>query len=138
MTSLNPETVRAEVARFWTAFTSKSADVLEDFYAHESTCFGSASNRPEPGRLAATRRKREYFNAQSTLRSQLGEVEVFMLGERAAAASYTFQFHATKIASSNGKAAEEHIASGRATQVFALDQDGAVRIVHEHFSLPQH
>lgn len=136
MTSLTPETVRAEIARFWNAFTSKSPEILQEFYAHESTCFGSASNRPEPGRLAATRRKREYFNPQSTLRAQIGEVEVLMLGDRAAVASYTFQFHATKVFSAAGKANEEHIHSGRATQVFAVDQEGVPRIVHEHFSLP--
>lgn len=137
MTSLTAETIRAEVARFWNAFTSKSADVLEEFYAHESTCFGSAAHRVEPGRLAATRRKREYFNPQAVLRSQVGDVDVIMLGEKAALACYTFQFHATKVSSAAGKTVEEHIQNGRASQVFALDQDGALRIVHEHFSLPQ-
>jgi ketosteroid isomerase-like protein len=136
-TSLTPETIRAEVARFWNAFTSKSADVLEDLYAHESTCFGSASHRPEPGRLAATRREREYFSPAAILRSQIGHVDVVMLCETSGIASYTFQFHATKVASAASKATEEHIAIGRATQVFALDQDGVLRIIHEHFSSPQ-
>lgn len=136
-TSLTPETIRAEVARFWNAFTSKSADILEDLYAHESTCFGSASNRSEPGRLAATRRQREYFAAAASMRSQLGHVDVVMLGETAGVASYTFQFHATKVSAARSKATEEHIANGRATQVFSLDQDGVLRIIHEHFSLPQ-
>lgn len=136
-TSLTPETIRAEVARFWNAFTSKSADVLENLYAHESTCFGSASHRSEPGRLAATRRQREYFAPAAMLRSQLGHVDVVMLGESSAVASYTFQFHATKVTSAGSRATEEHITHGRATQVFSLDQDGVLRIVHEHFSLPQ-
>ena len=136
-TSLTPETVRAEVARFWNAFTSKSADILEQLYAHESTCFGSGSQRPEPGRLAATRRQREYFAPAAMLRSQLGQVDVVMLGEISAVASYTFQFHATKVTSAGSRATEEHIAQGRATQVRSLDQDGVLRIVHEHFSIPQ-
>jgi ketosteroid isomerase-like protein len=62
---------------------------------------------------------------------------VIMLGETSGVASYTFQFHATKVAPAGGRATEEHIAQGRATQVFSLDQDGVLRIVHEHFSLPQ-
>lgn len=136
-TSLTPETIRAEVARFWNAFTSKSADVLEELYAHESSCFGSASQRSEPGRLAATRRQREYFAPAASLRSQVGHVEVVMLGDTAAVASYTFQFHATKVSTAGSKATEEHIANGRATQVFSLDQDGVLQIIHEHFSLPQ-
>ena len=52
----------------------------------------------EPGRLAATRRKREYFNSQSNLRSQTGFVDVVMIGDQGAVACYTFQFHATKVA----------------------------------------
>jgi ketosteroid isomerase-like protein len=135
--TLTPEIVRAEVARFWNAFTTKSSESLEEFYAHESSVFGSTANRAEPGRLAATRRKREYFHAQSTLRSQTGFVDVVMLGDQAAVACYTFQFHATKVASAAlSKPSEEHITNGRATQVFGLDSDGAIRIFHEHFSIP--
>jgi len=136
MTNLNPEIVRAEVARFWSAFIGKSAEALEEFYAHESSVFGSTANRAEPGRLAATRRKREYFNPQATLRAQPGIVDVVMIGDQAAVASYNFQFHASKIASSTSKATEERFTNGRATQVFGIDSDGSIRIFHEHFSLP--
>ncbi len=136
MTTLSAETVRAEVARFWNAFTTKSAEALEEFYAHESSVFGSTANRAEPGRLAATRRKREYFTPQASLRAQTGYVDVVMIGEQVAVASYTFQFHATKVASVMTKATEEHITNGRATQVFGVDSDGSIRIFHEHFSLP--
>jgi ketosteroid isomerase-like protein len=136
MTQLNAEIVRAEVARFWNAFTTKSAETLEDFYAHESSVFGSTASRAEPGRLAATRRKREYFTPQATLRAQTGPIDVVMLGSESAVASYTFQFHATKVSGVLAKASEEHIAAGRATQVFGIDNDGEIRIFHEHFSLP--
>lgn len=136
ITTFTPETVRAEVARFWNAFTSKSVEALEDFYAHESSCFGTAATRAEPGRLAATRRKREYFNPQSQLRAQTGYVDVVVLGDKAAVATYTFQFQASKIASVLVKATEEKIMNGRATQVFGIDNDGKVRIYHEHFSVP--
>jgi ketosteroid isomerase-like protein len=36
-----------------------------------------------------------------------------------------------------GKTAEETIDNGRATQVFALDPSGELRIVHEHLSVPE-
>lgn len=133
--NLSPEAVRAEVARFWNAFISKSTEMLEEFYAHESTVFGTASTRSEPGRLAATRRRREYFISQSILRANTGIVDVVMLDDRTAIATYAFQFHASKL-SNAARHQEEHIAQGRATQVFAVDTDGKIRIFHEHLSLP--
>jgi hypothetical protein len=134
--TLSPDVVRAEVARFWNAFASKSFETLEDFYAHESSVFGSTSNRPEPGRLAAKRREREYFSKDSILRSQIGMVDVVMLSEVAAIACYTFQFHATNIAA-RGPHKEEHIGVGRATQIFGVDpSDQKIRIFHEHLSMP--
>lgn len=134
--TLTPEAVREEVNRFWTAFTTKSLEVLEDYYAHESSVFGSLGSRPEPGRLAAKRREREYFQKDSVLRSQIGIVDVVMLGDTAAVATYSFQFHATKLAGAVSRT-EEHISNGRATQVFAIDpQDKKIRIYNEHFSLP--
>jgi hypothetical protein len=134
--TLTADSVRAEVIRFWNAFTTKSLEALEDFYAHESSVFGSVSNRPEPGRLAAKRRQREYFGPDAILRSQLGLVDVVMLSDSAAIACYTFQFHATKL-NSTGPRVEEHIGNGRATQIFAVDPaDDKIRIYHEHLSVP--
>ena len=48
---------------------AKDAEALAGFYAHESSVFGSAATRSEPGRLAATRRQREYFGAHSTVKA---------------------------------------------------------------------
>lgn len=132
---MTAEVVRAEIARFWAAFTSKTADVVEDFYLPESTVFSSNGHRAEPGRLAATRRKREYFHAQTKVRVQTGRVDVQMIGGGAAVASYTFEFHASKVSGTLGRAVEEDIERGRATQVFVLDETGRPRILHEHFSV---
>jgi ketosteroid isomerase-like protein len=134
-TTMSVEQVQAEVARFWSAFTSKSVEALEDFYAHESTVFGTTSSRPEPGRLAAIRRQREYFHPQTTLRVQTSPVDVLMIGEGAAIASYTFQFHASRAKIGVEKSSEEHVIHGRATQIFMIDADGRPRIVHEHLSV---
>lgn len=134
MAKLTAEQVKAAVERFWSAFSTKSEEALMDFYGHESSVFGSAAVRAEPGRLAATRRKREYFNPQTTVKATLGPIEVLLLGDTAAVASYTFQFHATKVAAATGTA-EEKFENGRATQVFAYDLDGKLRIMHEHLSI---
>jgi len=132
---LTVDHVRAEVIRFWNAFTSKDSEALAEFYAHESSVFGSAATRSEPGRLAATRRQREYFGAHSTVKASTGPIEVLILADGAAAvADYTFQFNASKVMTALGSMTEENIKRGRATQVFAYDPDGKLRIVHEHLS----
>lgn len=133
---ITAEKVKSEVQRFWNVFSSKSAEALMEFYASESTVFGSAATRPEPGRLAATRRQREYFGAQSVVKAKPGPIEVQMVGESAAVASYTFEFHASRVAAVLGGTVEEKIQHGRATQVFVADGDGRLHIVHEHLSVP--
>lgn len=135
---LTAETIEGEVQRFWNAFAAKDAHALEEFYAHESVVFGSISTRPEPGRLAATRRQREYFHGKSVLKARPSMIEVMLLGDSAAIASYNFEFEATNVAiGGNGAAkSEEKITHGRATQVFGFDPEGRLRILHEHLSLP--
>ncbi len=131
--AINAEQIRAEVERFWGAFAAKSPDVIESFYLPESTVFSSSSSRAEPGRLAATRRKREYLHPQNRIRVQLGHVEVQPIGDKAAVANYTFEFHASRVMGALGKDIEEDIQNGRATQVF-VEQEGRLCILHEHFS----
>ncbi len=132
--AISAEQVRGEVERFWSAFSSKAAGTIESFYLPESTVFSSVSSRPEPGRLAATRRKREYFHPQSRIRVQLGHVEVHPIGDTAAVAGYTFEFHASNVMGTLGKDIEEDIQNGRATQVFVQQPDGRICILHEHLS----
>ncbi len=134
---MTAEQIKAEISRFWSRFTSKNEEGIEEFYAHESTVFGSTATRSEPGHLAATRRRREYFHPETKVRVTLGPVEVILLGE-VGVASYTFALHATSVASALGKPVDEEIEHGRATQVFARDADGKLRIVHEHLSVAAH
>lgn len=133
---ITADIVKAEVERFWQVFTGKFAEELAEFYAHESSVFGSQGKRTEPGRLAAARRQREYFHPQSVLRAELGEIEILLIGDSAAVATYIFKFHAAKITNVLGKSMDEEIQNGRATQVFAPDAGGKLRIIHEHLSLP--
>jgi ketosteroid isomerase-like protein len=134
-TRLTADDIRSEVGRYWTAFTSKSKQALEDFYAHESSVFPTVATRSEPGRLTAARRDREYFGPRTTLKASTGFVEVLMIGDNAAVASYTFEFSALNVASAAVRGGTEEIKSGRATQVFAMDLDGSLRIIHEHLSI---
>jgi len=133
--SLSVEQIKAEIGRYWKAFMDKDAATLSNFYAHESVGFGSSSRRSEPGRMAAIRREREYFQNTGKILATIEGVEVVLLGDSAAVAAYTFRFHASR-SDAMGKTSEEDIQDGRATQVFALDADGRLRIFHEHFSQP--
>ena len=124
----------AEVARFWTVFTSKEPARLEEFYDPQAVVFASAAKKTEPGRLTVVRRKREYFNSQARLHHSLGTIDVQVIGAEAAIASYAFRFEAKNMAGSLGTLKDERISQGRATQVFMFGHDGILRIVHEHFS----
>lgn len=134
MSKISVDQVKGEVQRFWNAFMDKNADALMEFYSAESSVFSSVSPRAEPGRLAAARRQREYFQKASIVRASTGPIEVVMLGDAGAVASYNFQFHATRVSSFGGQTQEEDIKQGRATQVFKMDPDNKLRIVHEHLS----
>jgi ketosteroid isomerase-like protein len=131
---LTVEQVKGEVLRFWNVFMEKNAEALMNFYAPDSSVFSSVSARVEPGRLAAARRDREYFHTKSTVRSTTGSVDVILVSDTAAVANYNFTFHATKVAGGMAGSNEEDIKQGRATQVFRLESDGRVLIVHEHLS----
>jgi ketosteroid isomerase-like protein len=134
MSKISADQVKGEVQRFWNTFMDKNAESLMEFYSAESSVFSSVSPRAEPGRLAAARRQREYFQKTSVVRASTGPIEVVMIGDSGAVASYNFQFHANRVASFGGRSAEEDIKQGRATQVFKLDTDNKLRIVHEHLS----
>lgn len=136
MPNLTPEEIRTEIARFWNVFTSKAPDLLEEFYASDASVFASNAIRTEPGRLAVTRRRREYFDKQTSVRVQVGMVDVQLLSDSSAVASYTFRFDASRVAGGLGKSSDEHLEHARATQVFQKDADGRLRIVHEHLSAP--
>lgn len=81
MARVTQDQVRAEVSRFWNLFVSKSPALLEDFYAADATVFATSSRRAEPGRLAVARRRREYFDRQTSVRVQVGDVEVQLIDD---------------------------------------------------------
>lgn len=129
---LSASRIREEVQRFWTALCSKNATNLAKFYSADASVFGTTSSRSEIGLVATARRQREYFDNRSSLHSQLGPIEVLLAGT-CGTAYYTFEFYVRDLAATTMK---ESIVCGRATQVFGLDEQGAILIMHEHFSTP--
>lgn len=126
--------IRVEVRRYWDAIVSKDTTTLAEFYAGECSVFGTYSTHPEPGRLAAVRRERQYLGLGTTIQVRLGTIDVVLIGDGAAVASYNFAFHASHV--SGNREAEENFEDGRATQVFGYDLEGRLRIFSEHISLP--
>jgi len=134
---LSPAVVKAQVQRYWAAFITKARHELEEFYAPGAIVFGSAATRQESARLAIVRRTREYLNAEATVRCTLGTIEVCQISDKAAIASYTFEFQASNVAGPSATVRQENISKGRATQVFVLNHDGGVHIIHEHLSVAE-
>lgn len=130
------EEIRKAVELFWSTFLTKSEDRLNSFYAQGSMVFQIAMGRPEPGRLGAMRRAREYFGPETRMELKLSPIDVVLIGDDAGIASYTFSFQATGRDAGAGKRAEEKLDLIRATHVFQRDAQGKMRILHEHFSVP--
>jgi ketosteroid isomerase-like protein len=133
---LTPEEVRKTVHLFWTTFLAKSEDVLNSYYTSGSSVFQISMARSEPGRLGAMRRSREYFRPDTRMDLKLGPIEIALIGEDAAVATYTFHFEATGRDLGGGKRVEEKLEIVRATHVFQRDAKGRLLIIHEHFSVP--
>ena len=132
-TTLTPDLIQAEVRRFWAAFLDKRINEITEFYTPDSTVFTTSSRRAEPGRLAAARRVREYFAPHILLRHSMGMIDVQMLADSVAVASYNFDFHAERRVQSGMP--DEHLLGARCTQVFGIDAEGEVKIFHEHLSV---
>ena len=133
--AVTAEDVHQSVRRYWDAFRAKSEQRLRELYGRSSTTFEVGGLRTEPGKLGAARRAREYFHREAQFDVQLGAVEVALLGETTAVASYTFKFQARQRRAAPGKMQDESFDVVRATQVFGVE-DGDLRIMHEHFSAP--
>ncbi len=133
---ISAEEVLSEVNRYWELFTSKSGDALAEFYSHDASVFSPLSERSEPGRVAVIRRTREYFHAAARVDAQIGPVEVRLLAEQVALATYTFSFTAVHVADEFRGETTLTLRHCRASQVFVLEPDGTLQIIHEHVSTP--
>jgi ketosteroid isomerase-like protein len=133
---ISADEVRSEVARFWDLFLNKSAEALAEFYSHDATVFNPISERSEPGRVAVIRRTREYFHPEARIDAQIGPVEVQVLDDHVAVATYNFSFTATHVADEFHGETTLSLKNCRATQIFVLQPEGGLRIIHEHMSTP--
>jgi ketosteroid isomerase-like protein len=132
METISPEQVRAEVQKYWNAFSSKSKEKFAGMFEPGAIVFVADTRRNEPARLMVERRAREYFVPQASPKTELREIEVQMAGPEVAIATYGYRFYGTRVI--NGVLYDVDMSFGRATQIFHRDETGQLRIVHEHLS----
>ncbi len=121
------------VRRFWTIFGGKTKDAFAGMYFPEASVFSSTASRTEPGRLMVARRMRKFFDLPVSFNTNLGAIEVQIVGDRTAIATYVYAFQATE-KNRDGSRTRRTTPFARATQVFQRDEHGALRIIHEHLS----
>jgi hypothetical protein len=133
MENISAEQIRARVHAFWEMYCSKLKADFEGAYFPEATTLEIDARRIEPARLMVARRMRELFSNISSVSAEIGPIEVQILEPSVAVAAYGFHFRVARVLA-NGKRFESYMPVARATQIFQSDQDGTLRIVHEHMS----
>jgi hypothetical protein len=135
-TCITTSQIESAVHRYWRVLMEKFTGEMASFYSYDAIVFNPFSARAEPGRVSATRKEREYFNPQTTFRADItGPIDVMLLADNIAVASYTFRWHATNMKQEVlDKRFDKTVRDGRATQVFVLSPEGALQIVSEHLS----
>ncbi|HEY1938665.1 MAG TPA: nuclear transport factor 2 family protein [Candidatus Angelobacter sp.] len=132
--------VESAVRAYWKALSAKDVVQQQNFYDDHAGIFATDSNKLERARLVLLRRQREYLNAATKTTVQVGEIDVELIGPNHALALYTIRLdakHVTKTSSIGSSLSEEHLENARVTHVFERQSDGALRIVHEHISVPR-
>jgi ketosteroid isomerase-like protein len=131
--SLSPGQVRGEIERFWQIMCGKSAGRLEDLYNPAALLLTGKARKPEPANLALSRRARQIIDAGAGSTAELGTMDIHLADARVAIASYTYRFSHTR-PDERGGVHTRRTMFGRATQIFQMEEDGRVRIIHEHLS----
>jgi ketosteroid isomerase-like protein len=134
--SLPVEQVRDQVRKFWQLFCNRSQDELLGMYFPNASVIAAGARRSESARLALARRTRELFGRGSSVRADVGLIDVQAVRPDVAIASYVFHFQVVKLFT-NGKRFSIDMPFARASQIFRRDGAGALRIVHEHMSAPE-
>lgn len=133
MSSLSPDQVRAQIDEFWQIMCGKSTGRLEELYSSDALLWTGKARKPETATVALTRRARQIAAPGAHAEAELGLVEIESPVPSLAIASYTYKFRYTR-SGEGGSLQQRHTMFGRATQIFHLDESGALRIVHEHVS----
>jgi ketosteroid isomerase-like protein len=132
MQPISPDQVRTEVRRFWDTFKRKSQADFESMYLPDATVFASTVPRSEPARLTVARRMRQFFGPKSKIEIDLGSIDVQLI-DNIAIASYSYSFRGAEVRN-DGTSVDHEVPAGRGTQIFQLDGQNKLRILHEHFS----
>jgi ketosteroid isomerase-like protein len=133
MPKITPEEVRAVIKKFWDSFSKKLTGQFNQMYSPSATVFAADARRGESARLMLVRRERELFGPGCAVGGKLGSIDVQVLSDDMAVASYPFHFSTTRDLP-NGKRVKVEMPFGRATQAFQRDASGDLKIIHEHMS----
>lgn len=133
MGKTSADEIRAAVQKFWGHFIRKSKGPFEEMYSPSATVFAADARRGESARLMLVRRTRELFGPASAVGAKFDAIDVQILRDDLAVASYAFHFNVTR-SLPNGKRVSVDVPFGRATQVFQRDSNGNLKIIHEHMS----
>jgi hypothetical protein len=133
---ISAEQVQAFVHQYWRVLMDKTPGEMEKLYTYDSTIFNPFAQRPEPGRVSAARKEREYFENQTSFRAEVtSPIEAMLLADNVAVATYAFRWQATGMMERvGGKRCDKAVRNGRATEVIVLDSEGKLRIAHQHHS----
>lgn len=130
--------VEEAVRRYWTVAAGKLTDALQSSYLDTASIFATGSRRLEPARLVTARRLREYMASGSRMSYELGAISVELLTKDSAVAAYSARWRADQISrpSAKGdKVSGENFTHLRVTHVFQRQENGSLKIVHEHLSV---
>jgi hypothetical protein len=133
MSSFSPDQVRAQIDKFWQIMCGKSRGRLEELYSSAALLWTGKARKPETAAVALARRAHQIAAPGSHTEVELGLIEVELPVPSLAIASYTYRFRYTR-SGEDGSLQQRQTMFGRATQIFHLDESGALRIVHEHLS----
>lgn len=131
--------IEAAVRAYWIALSAKDAVQQQNFYDDHAGIFATDSNKLERARPVLLRRQREYLSAAAKTTVQIGEINVELISPSHAVAAYIIRLDAkyiSKPSPGGSSLAEEHLENARVTHLFQRQSDGALRIIHEHISVP--
>lgn len=130
--------VEEAVRRYWNVAASKLTGELQSFYLDTASIFATMSKRLEPARLVTARRNREYMDSATRMSCELGVINVDLLTRDSAVAAYNASWRADQIAKPSargGRLSAENFTHLRVTHVFQRQDDGSLKIIHEHLSV---
>ena len=131
---ITADEVTAEVRRFWDVFCAKSKIEFERFYLADATVFAPDTlGAADSARLMLPLKVRELFAPTSSASAKLGPIEVQIVEPELAIACYGLH-HELVRTRLTGKRIRIEMPWALMSQVFQRDEEGRLRIVHEHLS----